>query len=73
MKQRVSRVTGEKVLMELELEDVDRELFELAREWISATKVKKLPCHVQKPTDVALWKQFRMSTQNKGTLSVLLF
>jgi hypothetical protein len=34
-------VTGEKA--EMEQEDIERELFELAREWMSVSKLRKLP------------------------------
>ncbi len=42
----------------MEQEDIDSELFELAREWMSVSKlqVRNLPGHVAKETDVALWK-----------------
>jgi hypothetical protein len=50
-------VTGEKA--EVEQEDIDRELFELAREWMAVSKLRKLPGHVAKETNVALLKQFR--------------
>ena len=53
-------VTGDEAVMESE--DIDRELFELARDFMSASKLKKLPCHVPKPTDHAMWKQYRAYT-----------
>ena len=53
-------VTGEKA--EMEPEDIDSELFKLAPEYMSASKLKKLPGHVAKPTDHALWKQYRYYT-----------
>ena len=49
-------VTGEKA--EMDQEDIDRELLESAREWMAVSKLRKLPGHVAKETDVALWKQF---------------
>ncbi len=45
-------VTGEKE--EMDQEGIDRELFELAREWMAVSKLRKLPGHVAKETDVAL-------------------
>jgi hypothetical protein len=39
-------VTGEKA--EMDQEDIDRELFELAREWMAVSKLWKLPDHVAK-------------------------
>jgi hypothetical protein len=45
-------VTGEQA--EMDQDDIDRELFELAREWMEVSKLKKLPGHVAKETDVSL-------------------
>ena len=42
-------VTGEKA--EMDSEDIERELFELARDWMSQPKLKKLPGHQSKPTE----------------------
>ena len=64
-------VTDEKA--EMEQEDIDRELFELAREWMAVSKLRKLPGHVAKETDVALWKQFREYPKHKGAILVRLF
>ena len=50
-------MTGDRAVMESE--DIEREIFELARDFMSASKLKKLPGHNAKPTDVALWKQYR--------------
>ncbi len=53
----IGRVTGEKAVMEQE--DIDRpgDLFQLARDWVLASKLNlKLPGHVAKPTNVALRK-----------------
>ncbi len=61
-------VTGEKA--EMDREDIDRELFELSREWMAVSKLGKLPGHVAKETDVALWKQFREYPKQKGTILV---
>jgi hypothetical protein len=63
-------VTGEKV--EMEQEDVDRELFELASESMSVSKLRKLPGHVAKEPDVAWWKQFREYPKHKGVIPVRL-
>ncbi len=52
-------------------EDIDRELFEFAREWMS--KLRKIPCHVANETNVALWKQFREYPKQKGAILVRLF
>jgi hypothetical protein len=64
-------VTGEKA--EMDSEDIELELFELARDWMSQSKLKKLPGHQSKPTDVALWKQFREFKSKKGSILVRLF
>jgi hypothetical protein len=73
-------VTGQKA--EMEQEDLDRELFELAREWMSVSKLRewmsvsklrKIPGHVAKETDVALCKQFREYPKQKNAILVRLF
>ncbi len=64
-------VTGEKA--EMGQEDIDRKLYELAREWMAVSKLRKFPCHVAKETDVTLWKQFREYPKHKGTILVRLF
>ena len=64
-------VIGEEA--EMESEDIDRELFELAREWMAVSKLKKLPGHIDNPTDVALWKQFREYTVKKGLVKIRIF
>jgi hypothetical protein len=64
-------VTGERA--EMEDEDIQREMFELAREWMSASKLKKLPGHIAKPTDFALWKQYRRFTKRKTGVDIRLF
>ncbi len=64
-------MTGEKA--EMDQEDIDRELFELAREWMAVSKLRKLPGHVAKETDVALWTQFREYPKHKGAILVGLF
>jgi hypothetical protein len=57
----------------MDSEDIERELFELARDWMSQSKLKKLPGHQSKPTDVSLWKQFREYKAKKGSILVRLF
>jgi hypothetical protein len=64
-------VTGDKA--EMDSEDFERELFELARDWMSQSKLKKLPGHQSKPTDVSLWKQFREYKTKKGSVLIRLF
>ena len=59
---------------EVEPEDNDMELFELVRGIISASKLKKLPGHVYKKTDYALWKQYRHYNSKRGVyIQVRLF
>jgi hypothetical protein len=38
------RLTGERV--EIDQEDIDRELFELAREWTAVSKITNFSCHI---------------------------
>ncbi len=57
-------ITGERVTVEQE--DIDRELFELARDYMSASGLKKIPGHFAKDTDLALWKLFRTHTRHGG-------
>jgi hypothetical protein len=38
---------------EMDQDDIDRELVELARDWMDVSKLKKLSCCVAKETDVA--------------------
>ena len=64
-------VTGEKA--DMDQEDIERELYELAREWMAVSKLRKIPGHVAKETDVALWKQFREYPKHKGSILVRLF
>ena len=47
-------VTGEQAEMDQDDSDIDRELFELARDWMEVSKLKKLSGHVAKETNVAL-------------------
>ncbi len=42
-------VTGEQA--EMDQDDIDRDLFEFAREWMEVSKLKKLPGHVAKKSD----------------------
>ena len=54
-------VTGEHATMEDE--DIERELFELARDWMWASKLKKTPGHKSLATDFAMWKQNKKQVQ----------
>ena len=64
-------VTGETAVMEQE--DIDRELFELARQWMEVSKLKKLPCHIAKTTDVSLWKQYQDRVKKKSGIRIRSF
>jgi hypothetical protein len=66
-------VTGEKA--EMDQEDIDRELFELAREWMAVSKLQvlMLPGHVAKETNVPLWKPFHEYPKHKEAILVRLF
>ena len=57
-------VTGERATEEQE--DIDRAIFELAREFMSASGLKKIPGHVGKGTDFALWKLARTHACSGG-------
>jgi hypothetical protein len=58
-------VTGEKA--EMGQEDIDRELFELACEWMAVSKLRKLPGHVAKEPMLLCGSSFA-STQSTGVL-----
>ncbi len=49
---------------------MDGDLYELAREWMEVSKLKKLPGHVAKETDEALCKQFREYPKQKDAILV---
>ena len=42
--------------VEMKQEDIDREFFDLARQCMSLSGLRKVPNHVALPDDVALWK-----------------
>ena len=54
----------------MDSEDIELDLFELARDWMSQSKVKKLPGHPSKPTDVSLWKQYCEYKEKKGSVLI---
>jgi hypothetical protein len=60
------RVTGQKE--EMEQEDIDRVLSELAREWMSVSKLRKLPGQVAKESDAALLNNFRQHPRRSSTV-----
>ena len=64
-------VTGEHATMEEE--DIERELFELARDWMWASKLKKTPGHKSLPTDFAMWKQNKKQIKKKSGLEVITY
>ena len=42
---------------EMEQEDIDREFFDVARQCMSLSGLRKVPDHVALPDDIALWKR----------------
>jgi hypothetical protein len=57
-------VTGEKASMEEE--DIENEMFNAARDYMSVSLLRKLPNHFSKPTDFYLWQQVRDWTTKRG-------
>ena len=57
-------ITGERAT--LDQEDIDREIFEIARDFMADSGLTKVPGHVSKPTDIWLWKQARSHTRSVG-------
>jgi hypothetical protein len=55
---------------EMDLGFIEQELFELARDWMSQSKPKKLPGPQSKPTEVSLCKQFCEYKVQKGTILI---
>ncbi len=64
-------VTGERA--EMEEVDINREMYELARKWMAKSKLLKLPGHISKATNLALWKQFWEYKKERGAVLVQLF
>ena len=66
-------VTGDKAT--LEEEDIQMELFDITRSWMSASlfKLFKMRCRVDDPQDFALWKCFRPYSSRSGSHSIRLF
>jgi hypothetical protein len=64
-------VTGEKA--EMEPQDIERELFKLARDWMPQSKLKILPGHQSRPTDASLGKQYREYKAKKKSVLIQLF
>ncbi len=57
----------------MDQDDINRDLFELACDWMEVSKLKKLSGHVTKESDVAQCKQFREYPKQKGAILVRLF
>ncbi len=57
-------VTGEKAVMDDE--DIEHEMFNAARDYMSASLLRKVPNHFSKPTDYYLWKLVRDWTTKRG-------
>jgi len=64
-------VTGGRA--EMDQEDIDNELFQLAREWMEGFKLRKHPGHVAEDTDTSLWKEFSDFSKEEEAVRVLLF
>jgi hypothetical protein len=59
------RFTGEEAGMEEE--DIENKMFStLARNFMSASLLRKHPGHIFKPTDYHMWKQYPVYTTKKG-------
>ena len=63
-------VTGEKA--EMDSEDIERELFELVRDWMSQSNLK-LHDHQSKPTNASLWTPYREYKAKKGSVFIRFF
>ena len=51
---------------EMEQEDIDMEFFDLARQYMSLSGLRKVPGHVAHPDDIALFNQDSMFPSNNG-------
>jgi hypothetical protein len=57
----------------MESQDIERELFELARDWMPQSKLKILPGHQSRSTDASLGKQYREYKEKKKSVLIQLF
>lgn len=64
-------VTGDKAIMEEE--DIKMEIFDLARSWMNASLLFKMPGQVEGEDDIALWKCFRSYRTQSSSHSIRLF
>ncbi len=64
-------VTGEKA--EMDSEDIEQEIFELVRDWMSQSNLKQLHGHQSDPTNVSLWTQYREYKAKKVSVFNRLF
>jgi hypothetical protein len=48
-------------------------MYELASKWMAERKLQKLPGHISKAINLALWKQCREYKKEGGAVLVLLF
>ena len=58
---------------EMEQEDIEREIFELAREYMEASKLKKLPSNAPNPNEVGLWKIYESFSKAKEGQEVRIY
>ncbi len=54
-------------------EDIDNEIRELARNYMSDSKLYQLPDHVKEDTDISLWKTTCELRKDNGSTLVRLF
>ena len=64
-------VTGDEAMQDEE--DIQRELFEHARDWMEASKLRKTPGHKSLDTDFALWKAYRETKSVKKGLVMTMY
>ena len=58
---------------EMEQEDIDRDVFELARQYMSLSGLRKVPDHVAHPDDIALFNQDSMFPSDNGKVITTLY
>ena len=58
---------------EMEQEDIDREFFDLARQFMSLSGLMKVPDHVAHPDDIALWMLDSVFPSNNGKFITILY
>ena len=64
-------VTGDRA--EMEQEDIERELYELARDFMEASGIKKLPSHTHNENDLGLWKLNKVFIRRKSGQKIKVY